>query len=158
MSNDFLKYTGYAVVFEEVPDEITLVFNISNCPYRCEGCHSPELWKDCGKFLKSDFTDIVEKWKPYITCVCFMGDAGSDGRELTQMCNYLHIQGLKAAIYSGCDIMKDYFKYFDYVKIGHYNPHAGALNCHTTNQRMYKKVKDAMIDITYRFQRTERRK
>ena len=38
-----LKYLNCQVTFAEVPDEISLCINITNCPNRCPGCHSPEL-------------------------------------------------------------------------------------------------------------------
>ena len=38
-----LKYVDTKVVFAEVPDEVTLAINISNCPCHCDGCHSEYL-------------------------------------------------------------------------------------------------------------------
>ena len=38
-----LKYVDSQITFREIPDEITLCINISNCPFRCKGCHSKEL-------------------------------------------------------------------------------------------------------------------
>ena len=46
-----LKFVGTDIVFQEFPDEVTLAINISNCPCRCPGCHSPFLWKDTGTEL-----------------------------------------------------------------------------------------------------------
>ena len=46
-----LKYTTVQVTFREIPDEITLCINISNCPIRCPDCHSKELWNDIGTDL-----------------------------------------------------------------------------------------------------------
>ena len=43
-----LKYYNAMVVFEEIPDEITLAINITNCPCHCVGCHSKFLWEDVG--------------------------------------------------------------------------------------------------------------
>ena len=34
------------VVFEEIPDEVTLAIEITNCPGMCVGCHSPWLRGD----------------------------------------------------------------------------------------------------------------
>jgi len=42
MTEPPLKYTGYAVTLAEVPEEISLTITISNCAFRCHGCHSPE--------------------------------------------------------------------------------------------------------------------
>ena len=39
-----LKYVNTDIVFQEIPDEVTLAVNISNCPCRCPGCHSQYLW------------------------------------------------------------------------------------------------------------------
>ena len=46
-----LKYIDSKVVFNEVPDEITLAINMSGCPIGCPDCHSKYLWKDEGKEL-----------------------------------------------------------------------------------------------------------
>ena len=49
-----LKCCSYDVVCQEIPDEITLAVNISGCPNRCPGCHSPWLWEDEGEALTED--------------------------------------------------------------------------------------------------------
>ena len=49
-----LKYTTAEVTFREIPDEITLCINISNCPIHCADCHSKELWGDIGTELSFD--------------------------------------------------------------------------------------------------------
>ncbi len=46
-----LKFYNYDVVCQEIPDEVTLAVNITGCPNRCEGCHSPWLWEDGGEVL-----------------------------------------------------------------------------------------------------------
>jgi anaerobic ribonucleoside-triphosphate reductase activating protein len=46
-----IKYYSSAVVFEEIPDEVTLAIEITNCPGHCEGCHSPWLREDIGEEL-----------------------------------------------------------------------------------------------------------
>ena len=49
-----IKYTDTAVTLREIPDEITLCINISNCPCHCKGCHSSYLAEDIGKPLDED--------------------------------------------------------------------------------------------------------
>ena len=44
-----LKYANFDIVFQEVPEEVTLAINISNCPNQCPGCHSKYLWENKGK-------------------------------------------------------------------------------------------------------------
>lgn len=43
------KYVDYDIVFQEVPGEVSLALNISNCPFKCEGCHSPHLRENIGR-------------------------------------------------------------------------------------------------------------
>ena len=43
-----LKYVDTKVTFAEVPNEISLCINISNCPCKCHNCHSSYLAEDIG--------------------------------------------------------------------------------------------------------------
>ena len=79
-----LKYTHYDIVFQEVPNEITLVFNISGCPHKCEGCHSQYLWDYIGNYVTDDMEEIIKKYNNLITCVCFMG-GDQNLNELTEL-------------------------------------------------------------------------
>lgn len=36
-----LKYAGYDIVFQEIPDEVTLALNLSGCPNGCPGATVP---------------------------------------------------------------------------------------------------------------------
>ena len=49
-----LKYYNYDIVFQEIPDEVTLAVNLTNCPHRCIGCHSPHLRHNIGEPLPAD--------------------------------------------------------------------------------------------------------
>ncbi|MGE0092549.1 MAG: anaerobic ribonucleoside-triphosphate reductase activating protein [Bacteroidales bacterium] len=137
-----LKYTNYSIVFQEIPDHVTLAINISNCPNRCKGCHSPYLMEDIGEILDKESLDkIVEKYQNAITCVCFMG-GDSDPCMVEQLS--LHVRKktnnhLKTAWYSGkvsfpetCNVAS-----FDYIKLGPYIQELGGLDSPTTNQRLY---------------------
>ena len=69
-----LKYVNTGIVFQEIPDEVTLAINISNCPCHCPGCHSHYLWEDIGIPLTTDAIDaFVEEYGEDITCLSFMG-------------------------------------------------------------------------------------
>ena len=61
MSNivDKLKFVDTMVTFSEIPDEITLCFNISNCPIKCKDCHSKYLWDDAGIELDEDTLNTI---------------------------------------------------------------------------------------------------
>ena len=54
-----LKYADYDIVFQEIPNEVTLAINISNCPNRCVGCHSPYLMEDVGEELNGILASLI---------------------------------------------------------------------------------------------------
>ena len=146
-----LKYIGYSIVLQEVPDEITLAFNISGCPYHCDGCHSSYLWDYAGRFVSDDLQDILKKYSGLITCVCFMG--GDQNREdLDEMLRCIKKMNLKTAIYTGNDTPDLNLDLLDYVKYGHYDKKLGGLSSRNTNQKMLRKSADGeWEDITYKF-------
>ncbi len=125
------------VTFSEVPDEISLTLNISNCPHHCKGCHSPYLRKDIGDELTNDVLDDLIEKNEGVTCVCFLGE-GNDVQEILDLAVHVHLKGLKTAIYCGTfDVDERMWDVFDYLKLGEYNEEKGPLNKETTNQRMY---------------------
>lgn len=151
-----MKYVNTAVVFQEVPDEVTLAINISNCPCHCPGCHSKFLWGDVGKELTEiELSHLINSCNEDITCIAFMG-GDAEPLAVENLALYIHQQYSKFRIawYSGrIRIPKTIDKnQFDYIKIGPYLEHLGPLNSKTTNQRLYKRVdNDKFEDITYRF-------
>ncbi len=152
-----LKYVNTDVVFQEIPDEVTLAVNISNCPCRCPGCHSKFLWGDSGEELAPSAIDaFLEEFGREISCISFMGgDAAPD--EVNRLAVYLRqtAPGMKIAWYSGRTLISPAIdrRNFDYLKIGPYIRHLGPLNSRTTNQHLFKvdHEKMQMEDITYRF-------
>ena len=157
-----MKYTGTEITFAEVPDEITLCINISNCPCHCKGCHSPYLAEDIGEELTEGSLHKLISSNEGITCVAFMG-GDSNPKEVDRLADIVQVcYGLKAAWYSGVQILnKDIHIWnFSYIKLGPYIEELGPLNSKTTNQRMYKVVYThyddgtaghELEDITYRF-------
>lgn len=153
-----LKYLGYSIVFQEVPDEVTLAINISGCPHKCEGCHSKYLWEYEGHYVSDDLETLIKKYKGLITCVCFMG-GDQNQKELTDLLILVHKHGLKTALYTGCDFMSDLhirvLGNLNYLKIGHYDESYGGLDSDNTNQRMFawdwKYGK--WDDVTYKFRK-----
>lgn len=152
-----MKYVNESVVFQEIPDEVTLAINISNCPCRCPGCHSKFLWGDIGDELTYDRLDVMlSKYVGEITCVCIMG-GDSNPKEVTALARYMRNihPNLKMGWYSGRTVISPHIElaYFDYIKVGPYIEHLGPLNKPTTNQHLYKIDDGNMIDITSRFWR-----
>ncbi|MCK8622577.1 anaerobic ribonucleoside-triphosphate reductase activating protein [Prevotella sp. E13-27] len=155
-----LKYVNTGIVFQEIPDEVTLAINISNCPCRCPGCHSHYLWEDIGLPLDTDaIDDFINSYGRDITCIAFMGGDG-DPKGVNLLAQYIHEehQQFKVAWYSGrlripAGINKNDF---DFIKIGPYIRHLGPLNKSTTNQRLYQQKPDGSFeDITYKFWRKQ---
>ena len=63
MTDAPLKYVEYAVTMEEVPTEISLTISISNCRFRCHGCHSAYLQQDVGKSLLPDLMTLLCRYE-----------------------------------------------------------------------------------------------
>lgn len=150
-----MKYVNTGVVFQEIPDEVTLSINISNCPCHCPGCHSRYLWQDIGEELTTDVIDsFVRDYGTDITCICFMG-GDADPAYVNYLAKYIHqhYPQYKVAWYSGriripSSVCRNDF---DYIKVGPYIAHLGALKSPTTNQRLYKRVGESFESITSRF-------
>ena len=70
-----MRYYDRQVVFQEVPNEISLVYSITGCPLGCKGCHSAFTWGDqAGKKLSEiDFAEDLKKYDLLISCVLFYG-------------------------------------------------------------------------------------
>lgn len=82
-----LRYADYDIVFQEIPDEVTLAINLSNCPNHCKGCHSAYLMEDVGEPLTEEsLSTLLGKYGKAITCVCFMGGDASPRRSGTISC------------------------------------------------------------------------
>lgn len=99
-----LKYAGYDIVFQEIPDEVTLAISLTNCPNRCPGCHSPQLRDDTGEPLTEEVLEaLLEKYRGAVTCVCLMGGDG-DPADIKRIARFLHTQRttpVKVGWYSG---------------------------------------------------------
>ena len=149
------KYYNAMVVFEEIPDEITIAINITNCPCRCPGCHSKFLWGDVGDELTNDALEKIIQDNLGVTCVCFMG-GDANPTEINELSKFAREKfGLKTAWYSGKDELSDKIEIdlFDYIKIGRYDEKYGPLNDKNTNQRMYLVKNSELEDITFKFWR-----
>lgn len=156
-----LKYLYTSVVFQEVPDEISLAIEITGCPHGCPGCHSPELQFDAGTPLTQEELDrLIAPHAQWITCVCFMG-GDQHPTQLLALAYRVKALGYKTALYSGSDVKvhleRQFIQVFDYIKWGRYIAARGGLSTPGTNQYFFKRVHTdsdtyGLIDITYRFQ------
>ena len=148
------------VVFNEIPDYVSLAIEITNCPGMCEGCHSPWLREDIGEELTpTRLYELIEANKG-INCVVFMGE-GKDPEALKRLAlDILVTYGgkIKTALYSGRpEVEDDYDAFFNFIKTGPYIEKFGPLNKETTNQRLYEieaslgDLSFTRKDITYKF-------
>lgn len=149
-----LKYVDAKVVFAEVPDEVTLAINISNCPCQCKGCHSSYLAQDIGTELTFNEVRKLIKKNSGISCIAIMGgDAEPD--KINTLASFIinHYNSIKVAWYSGRQELSNHIDLcnFDYIKLGPYKEEFGPLNSRTTNQRFYKVNGKELVDITSRF-------
>lgn len=153
-----LKYVDAKVVFAEVPDEITLAINISNCPCQCKGCHSSYLAQDIGTELTFNEVRKLIKKNSGISCIALMGgDAEPD--KINTLASFIinHYNSIKVAWYSGRQELSNSIDLsnFDYIKLGPYKEEFGPLNSMTTNQRFYKVNGKELVDITNEFWKHE---
>ena len=148
-----LKYVDTKVTFAEVPNEISLCINISNCPCACKGCHSSYLAEDIGNELNSNSIKELINNNKGITCICFMG-GDSNPSEVDALAHFIKIYfHIKIAWYSGRqELSKEInLNNFNFIKLGPYIEDLGPLNSKTTNQRFYKIEEDKLVDITNLF-------
>lgn len=153
-----LKYVDAKIVFAEVPDEITLAINISNCPCQCKGCHSSYLAQDIGIELTFNEIRKLIKKNSGISCIALMG-GDAEPNKINALASFIinHYSSIKVAWYSGRQELSEDIELgnFDFIKLGPYKGEFGPLNSRTTNQRFYKVSDGELIDITSKFWKHE---
>ncbi len=148
-----LRLASYDIVFTEIPGEVTLALNLSQCPNRCPGCHSPHLQTSVGERLDDALLEeLLEQYGSAVTCLCFMG-GDAEPAEVERLARSVRKKGLKTAWYSGKESLPSLFDFasFDYVKLGAWVEALGGLDSPTTNQRLYAIEQGRMIDLTPKF-------
>lgn len=154
-----VKYHNFDVVFAEIPDEVTLAINLTNCPNRCPGCHSPYLRADAGEPLDDGgLLALLGKYARSVTCVCFMG-GDAEPQEVARLARVTKraFPALRTGWYSGRERLPEGIaaEAFDYVKLGGWIEMRGPLTAPGTNQRLYRVgAGSTMTDITERFRRS----
>ncbi len=148
-----LKVASFDIVFQEIPGEVTLALNLSNCPCHCPGCHSQHLAQDIGEPLNEELmAGLIARYGSMITCVAFMG-GDAEPEEVAKWAAYVKERNLKTAWYSGRTSYPKNPRLLDYLKLGPYIESLGGLKSPDTNQRFYKREEDEWIDITSVFQK-----
>lgn len=127
---------NYDIVFQEVPNHISLAFYVSGCNLRCPGCHSPELWPShAGIQLTPElYLNLLNRYQKRIDCVLFLGGEWHE-TELTNFLQIARAQQLKTALYTGLEnVSEDLLENLTFLKTGPWKNNLGGLSSPTTNQ------------------------
>lgn len=126
----------YDVVFQEVPNHISLAFYVCGCPLKCPGCHSPELWTEkTGTPLTLPlFSALLKQYQNKADCILFMGGEWHP-HDLVGFLKEARRLHFKTALYTGLDDISDSLKeHLTFLKTGPWIASRGGLNAPTTNQ------------------------
>lgn len=134
-----LRFSSEQIVWQEVPNEVSLAFLISGCPLGCKGCHSKESWNaNNGKILTGEYlSERLTCYQGLISCVLFMGGEW-EAEKLLPLLQLAKRQGLKTCLYTGLEqseIPNCLLKELTYLKTGRWIAELGGLDSLTTNQR-----------------------
>ena len=148
-----LKCYSYDIVCQEIPDEISLAVNISCCPNRCPGCHSPWLWSNEGEDMTEEMLEgLIGKYSAAVTCFCFMG-GDAEPLEVMRLAEWIRTQwpDIKTAWYSGKEKLPEGFdiRSMNYIKLGPYMESLGGLKSPNTNQALYRIEPDGKMTQIY---------
>lgn len=141
------------VTFKEIPDEVSLCVNISNCPCHCSGCHSSHLWEDVGIKLDEEAIDYLLFSNKGVTCIALMG-GDREPAEINKLARHVkRTSDVKVAWYSGRQELSSLIELenFDFIKLGPYVEELGPIDKETTNQRLYEVSNGELVDITSKF-------
>ena len=134
-----LKFYNRQVVFQEVPNEISVSFSLAGCKQNCPGCS----WKEAVKHLsEQNLTDdyyykTLDKYKNLASCILFFGGEWNQS-ELAKRLKEAKNAGYKTCLYTGVEkpqLQNEVIQELDYLKTGRYVEKLGALNSPYTNQK-----------------------
>lgn len=130
-------YHDFQIVLQEVPGEISLCFSISGCSIKCDGCHSPFLWKEGnGKLLtENTFNYLLDQYDGFASCVLFMGGEWRES-ELITFLKSAKNKKFKTCLYTGEEkVSREIESELTWIKIGKWKQHLGGLDSEITNQK-----------------------
>lgn len=143
------------IVFQEVPDEISLCFSIVGCSLKCPGCHSPQLWSrnHKGDLLNTErYKSLLQRYEGFATCILFMGGEWRP-KELLRKLKMAQEFGFKTCLYTGEETIPDELsEQLNYLKTGRWDYRLGGLESSQTNQK-FTNVNTGEI-LNYKFQTT----
>lgn len=145
MNNPLFFYTKN-IVFQEVPNEISLAFSIAGCKNNCKNCS----WKSCNiksKPLTDElYLKYLKKYKDTVSCVLFLGGEWNK-EDLINKLKLAKQMGYKTCLYTGLnDVSSDIKSLLNYLKTGPYIEELGGLNSPTTNQRFLDLINNKILN------------
>lgn len=146
-----MKIDNYYISLSEFPDMISLVIPITGCPFRCEGCHSPEYQDPSnGKELTVELLDHILEENSVVDAIIFFG-GDQYGSQFIDILKYVKCKtDKKLVLWTGASkVPYRITKHLSYIKVGQYVKELGGLDSTKTNQRFYKLPE--YIDCTYIF-------
>lgn len=148
-----MNLQNVSISFSEFPNKISLVLSISGCPFKCPGCHSPELQNpSLGVELTDEYmADLLDKYASVVDSIIFFGGDQYPGRFEEILKKVRTSTKLIVVLWTGANkVPKRLTQYLHYVKLGRYIESYGGLENPSTNQRFYKLP--YYEDFTYLFQ------
>lgn len=144
VSNCKLPVVNKGITLTEIPNRISVFFEIGNCTCHCDGCHSPELWDT--NYTRPNMTvqEIVdyvdEQYKLGANAVVLMG--GMNNKDVSKdvfTLLLLELSTRQVGIYVGSDDL-EWLPLLPvrWIKAGGYEKDKGGLDSPTTNQRFYE--------------------
>lgn len=133
-----MKVLSEQIVFQEVPNEISLSFLIAWCPLKCEGCHSKEWnnWNQWFFLTEEEFNWKIEKYKWMITCVLFLWWEWHN-EELIKYLKIARWNWLKTCLYTWLlNVKKDLKEHLSYLKTWPWIKSLWWLDSKNTNQKL----------------------
>ena len=136
------------IVLQEVPNEISICFNISGCQLNCPGCSWRNVDMQPKELSRDYYLEILDQNVGLASCVVFMGGEWKRS-ELIWLLESARERGYKTCLYTGQNsITLDLLRLLDYIKMGPWRPQKGGLNHKSTNQVFFK-----LEQITHLFQK-----
>lgn len=142
-----IPLVGKGVTLTEIPDHISVYFEIGGCVQQCHNCHSLHH-QERGDTVDVDYVVryAIHQAEHGATACVLMGGTTSkylSKQNLAQVINRLS-PILPVGLYSGAEV-DDYFmsnKNLRWYKAGAYVEALGGLAAPTTNQQFYQRDKD----------------
>lgn len=143
--DDKFPVVNKGITLTEIPNRISVFFEIGNCTCHCEGCHSPELWDtnytEPNMTLQEIIDYVREQYKLGADAVVFMG--GWNNEDVPRTTLELLLLELSNRYQVGIFVGDDYLGRLPrlplrWIKTGRYEKDKGGLDSPTTNQRFYE--------------------